>query len=79
MADEVKAHVGTKLSADEEKSADKTKAAMLTAQPKNAGGVVGQYVAVQICPYCGCVGYGDESPSTYRLFTCHCCGRTFRA
>ena len=78
MADEVKAHVGTKLSADEEKNVDKSKVSTLSAQPKS-GGVVGQYMAVQICPYCGCVGYGEESPSVYRLFTCHCCGRTFRA
>ncbi len=78
MADEIKAHVGTKLSADEEKNADKSKATTLSAQPKS-GGVVGQYLAVQICPYCGCVGYGEESPSTYRVFTCHCCGRMFRA
>jgi len=75
---EVKANLGTKLTDEEEKNADKSKASKLTPQPKAA--VAGQdYMAVQICPYCGCVGYGDESPIAYRLYTCHCCGRTFRA
>jgi hypothetical protein len=78
MATEVKANLGTKLTADEEKNFDKSKVLTLSAQPKDA--VVGQdFMAVQICPYCGCVGYGDESPNVYRLYTCHCCGRTFRA
>ncbi len=76
---EVKANLGTQLSEQEQKSVDMSQAVRLTAQPPGSG-VVGQdYTAVQICPYCGCVGYGVESPSYYRTFICHCCGRPFRA
>jgi hypothetical protein len=37
------------------------------------------YKAVAVCPYCGCVGYQEEDPTKYKIFTCHCCGRSFRA
>jgi hypothetical protein len=76
---EVKANLGTKLSEQEQQSVDMTKVVRLTAQPQGDT-VAGQdYMALQICPYCGCSGYGWESEYQYRYFTCHCCGRTFRA
>jgi hypothetical protein len=43
------------------------------------GAVQAQYTAIQVCPYCGCIGYGEEDPNVYLYFTCHCCGRTFKA
>jgi Rieske Fe-S protein len=78
MAQEIKANLGTKLTEEEEKTVDKSNAGMLSAQPRDM--VAPQwYSAVQVCPYCGCIGYGIESDTRYLLFTCHCCGRTFRA
>jgi hypothetical protein len=74
---EVKANLGTKLSEQEQQNVDMSQAVRLTAQPPGTG-VVGQdYTAVQVCPYCGCVGYGVESAYHYRRFICHCCGRVF--
>jgi hypothetical protein len=79
MPQEIKANLGTRLSEAEEQAVDASKVGALTSQPKDPG-VVGQaYVAMQVCPYCGCVGYGVESQFRYLYFTCHCCGRTFRA
>jgi hypothetical protein len=75
---EIKANLGTKLSDQEQQGVDMGKVVRLTAQPSGSG-VAGQYTAVQVCPYCGCVGYGEESPYQYRVFICHCCGRPFRA
>jgi hypothetical protein len=79
MAKEVRANLGTRLTEEEEKAVDINKVVKLTAQPNDTV-VAGQdYVAVQVCPYCGCVGYGVEGEFYYRTFTCHCCGRNFRA
>lgn len=75
---EVRVNLGTKLSEQEQKSTDMTKVIRLTAQP--SGEVTGQdYTATQVCPYCGCVGYGVENEFNYRRFVCHCCGRVFLA
>jgi hypothetical protein len=79
MAREVKANLGTKLTEEEEKNVDLSKAIRLTAQPQSPAVMAQDYMAVQVCPYCGCVGYGLESEYHYRIFTCHCCGRSFRA
>jgi hypothetical protein len=79
MPQEVKANLGTRLNAEEQKTVDPSKVAALTSQPRESG-VVGQaYMAIQVCPYCGCVGHGIESETRYLYFTCHCCGQTFRA
>ena len=78
MAQEIKANLGTKLTEEEEKNLDKSKVGTLSAQPSDM--VAAQWhAAMQICPYCGCVGYGIESDYRYLIFTCHCCGRPFRA
>ena len=75
---EVKVNLGTKLSEQEQQATDMTKVTKLTAQP--SGDVAGQdYTAVQVCPYCGCVGYGVESEYYYRRYVCHCCHRVFTA
>jgi hypothetical protein len=80
MANEVKAKVGTKLSDAEVKALDPKDVGRMSAQPKKLP-VEGQWVhqVYQICPCCGCGGYGWESTIQYRYFTCHCCGCTFRA
>jgi hypothetical protein len=77
MGKEIKANVGTTLNEAEEKEVDPKDIGQLHAQPPK-GDVQAQYHwAVQVCPYCGCVGYGYESDVRYRYFTCHCCHRTF--
>jgi len=76
MASEIK--IGKKLSEDEEKKVDPAEVGKLQAQPSKAQ-VEGQYTAIQVCPYCGCVGYGQESRTVYRYFTCHCCHKVFYA
>ena len=75
---EIKAKIGTKLTEAEVKAADPKKIGKLQAKHPKAD-VEAQYPAIQVCPYCGCVGYGDESPNVYVYYTCHCCGRTFKA
>ena len=78
MAQEIKGNLGRKLTEEEEKTVDKSKAVSLSAQPRDM--VAAQWGnRIQICPYCGCVGYGYESDARYMLFTCHCCGRSFWA
>ncbi len=78
MSKEVKAKVGTKMTEAEQKAVDQKQVGKLQSQhPKTD--VEAEYRALQICPYCGCTGWGDESPTVYLYFTCHCCGRTFRA
>lgn len=73
------AKLGTALSPEEQKSVDQSKVGKLQAAPEKAE-VEGQsYLALQVCPYCHCAGYGVESEFDYRLYTCHCCGGTFRA
>jgi hypothetical protein len=76
MASEIMAKIGKKLSDDEKKKVDPKEVGKLQAKPPKAP-VEGQYMAAQVCPYCGCVGYGDVSPTVYRYFTCHCCGGVF--
>lgn len=78
MASEIKAKVGTKMSEAEQKALDKSKVGKIQgAHPK--GEVEAEYSAFQICPYCGCGGWGSESTYVYLYFTCHCCGQTFKA
>ena len=80
MSDEIRAKIGTKLTDEEKRAVDLKNVAALTASPEQPP-VEGQswYTAVQVCPYCGCVGYGTESTDVYRTFRCHCCGNLFRA
>jgi len=75
---EIKAKIGKKVTDAEVKEADPKKIGKLQAKHPKAD-VEAEYLAVQVCPYCGCVGYGAESPVVYELYTCHCCGRTFKA
>lgn len=80
MSDQIRAKIGTKLTEEEKRSVDLKSVAALNATPEQPP-VEGQmwYTAVQVCPYCGCVGYGVESTDVYRTFRCHCCGNLFRA
>jgi Rieske Fe-S protein len=80
MSEEIRAKIGTKLTDEEKRSVDSKSIADLQAQPEQSP-VEGQmwYRAVQVCPHCGCVGYGTESTDVYRTFRCHCCGNLFRA
>jgi len=78
MTGEIKAKIGKKLSDDEVKKIDPKAVGKLQAKHPKAD-VEAQYTAIQVCPYCGCVGYGNESATVYLYFTCHCCGRTFAA
>ena len=80
MASEITAKIGKKLSDKEQKELDPKKVGKLQAtHPKSD--VQAQYMqaVTQVCPYCGCVGWGEESSTQYLYFTCHCCGRTFIA
>lgn len=80
MSEEIRVKVGTKVSEEEKRTLDLTKLEKLRAQPEQPP-VEGQYMyrAAQVCPYCGCVGWGVESSDVYRTFVCHCCGNYFRA
>jgi Rieske Fe-S protein len=80
MSDEIRAKIGTKLTEEEKRAVDLKNVAELKSTPEQPP-VEGQswYTAVQVCPYCGCVGYGVESTDVYRTFRCHCCGSLFRA
>jgi hypothetical protein len=79
MATEVKANLGKKLTEQEQKAVDRNKAVQLRPTPKDAPVQGQEYLEMQVCPYCGCVGYGWESAYEYKTFICHCCGRAFRA
>jgi hypothetical protein len=79
MATEIKGKIGTKLSETEQKGLDPKKIGKLQAKHPKADVEKEAYVAGQVCPYCGCFGWGVESETTYLYFTCHCCGRVFRA
>ncbi len=78
MAREIKAKIGTKVSDADKKGIDPKKIGKLQGKHPKAD-VEAEYLAIQVCPYCGCVGYGDESPAVYLYYTCHCCGRVFKA
>jgi hypothetical protein len=80
MANEITAKIGTKLSEAEDKALDPREIGRVHAQPPKAD-VQAQWdeANLTICPYCGCAGRGHLSPYVYRYFTCHCCGRTYRA
>jgi hypothetical protein len=74
---DVKFTMGEKLSEADQKKADPKEVGHMRSQPPKAE-VEAEYIVRQICPYCGCVGYGDVSPYRFRYFTCHCCGGVFR-
>ena len=78
MSGEIKAKIGTKLSETEQKGTRPEKGRQDARQTPESR-CRAQYTAIQVCPYCGCVGYGQESPNVYLYFTCHCCGRIFKA
>ena len=80
MSQQMIAKLGTALSDHELTTVDHSKVGKMQAKPETSE-VEGQsaYLAVQVCPYCGCAGYGVESSSQFMFFTCHCCGGTFRA
>lgn len=79
MGDEMKirANRGTKV---EKSEIGDEKVGKLSATPAEDTEVEAQdYVDVQICPWCGAMGYGVEDEYSYRVYTCHCCGNCFRA
>ena len=77
---EVKVILGTKLSEQEQRNVDRTKAVWLTAQPPPGFDVVGQDDNYSwrcvVCPYCGCVGC--VTAALWEVALCHCCGRLLR-
>jgi hypothetical protein len=78
MSGEIKAKIGTKLSETEQKGLDPKKVGKMQGKHPKAD-VEAQYIALEACPYCGCVGYGQEIRPVPLYFTCHCCGRIFEA
>jgi hypothetical protein len=76
MATQIVAKVGKKLTEEQKKNLDPKKVKKLTATPTKAD-VEPEIVEAQVCPYCGCIGYGDVIPGVWLYYTCHCCGRTF--
>jgi len=76
---EIKAKVGTRLTDAEVKALDPKEIGRMHAQPKDKEVEAQLFRAAQVCPCCGCVGWGWESAYALRYFTCHCCGCTFRA
>jgi hypothetical protein len=78
MSGDIKAKIGTKLSETEQKALDPKKVGKMQGKHPKAD-VEAQYTSLQVCPYCSCVGYSQESPTVYLYFTCHCCGRIFKA
>ena len=80
MASEIKDKIGTKISEAEQKGLDPKKVGKLQGKHPKGGDVEAQAaLAFQVCPYCGSAGWGAESPFVYLYFTCHACGRTFKA
>jgi hypothetical protein len=37
------------------------------------------YMAVTVCPFCGCTGYHKLNSIVWKSVRCRCCGRLYRA
>jgi hypothetical protein len=76
MATEIVAKVGKKLTSEQQKGVNPSEVKKLQATPRNQD-VEPEIIRAQVCPYCGCIGYGDVIGGVWLRYTCHCCGNIF--